>query len=286
MMFKITRKINLSAKVFKYVIEAPDIAKKAQAGHFVIIRLDGKGERIPITIADWDSNRGTITLFVQAVGKTTIQMSRLQDGESILDVVGPLGNPSHIEKSETVVAIGGGFGIAAIHPIVRENTKIGNKTTSILGARTKDLLILEDEMRNISDEVRIATDDGSYGEKGLVTDILKEMIHRGDTLDRVIAIGPPVMMKAVADTTKAEKIKTLVSLNPIMMDGTGMCGACRVMVGGEMKFACVDGPEFDGHLVDFDGLLNRLKIYLSEEELAREKYLKELNHECRLEKQF
>lgn len=286
MMFKITRKIDLSAKVFKYVIEAPDIAKKAQAGHFVIIRLDGKGERIPITIADWDSNRGTITLFVQAVGKSTIQMSRLQDGESILDVVGPLGNPSHIEKSETVVAIGGGFGIAAIHPIVRENTKIGNKTTSILGARTKDLLILEDEMRNISDEVRIATDDGSYGEKGLVTDILKEMIHRGDTLDRVIAIGPPVMMKAVADTTKAEKIKTLVSLNPIMMDGTGMCGACRVMVGGEMKFACVDGPEFDGHLVDFDGLLNRLKIYLSEEELAREKYLKELNHECRLEKQF
>lgn len=286
MMFKITRKIDLSAKVFKYVIEAPDIAKKAQAGHFVIIRLDDKGERIPITIADWDSNRGTITLFVQAVGKTTIQMSRLQDGESILDVVGPLGNPSHIEKSETVVAIGGGFGIAAIHPIVRENTKIGNKTTSILGARTKDLLILEDEMRNISDEVRIATDDGSYGEKGLVTDILKEMIHRGDTLDRVIAIGPPVMMKAVADTTKAEKIKTFVSLNPIMMDGTGMCGACRVMVGGEMKFACVDGPEFDGHLVDFDGLLNRLKVYLSEEELAREKYLKKLNHECRLEKQF
>lgn len=285
-MFKVVKKVELAARVFKYIVAAPDIAQKAEAGQFVIIRQDEEGERIPLTISDWNTEAGTITLYVQAVGKTTLQMSRMREGEFILDVVGPLGNPSHVEPAGTVVAIGGGFGIAALYPIVRKNTAADNKTISILGARTRSLLILEDEMRTISSEVRIATDDGSCGKKGLVTDVLAEMIADNEKINLVIAVGPPVMMKAVADLTRPPGIKTLVSLNPIMMDGTGMCGACRVVVGNEMKFACVDGPEFDGHLVDFDSLINRLKMYLSEEARAREKYLAELSHECRLEKQL
>jgi ferredoxin/flavodoxin---NADP+ reductase len=285
-MFKILEKNDLAASVYKYVIDCPDIARKAKAGQFVIIRLHEQGERIPITIADMDSQKGTITLFVQAIGKTTIQMSKLKSGDSILDVVGPLGEASHIEKFGTVVSIGGGFGIAAIHPIVREYKNAGNKTISIIGARTKDLLLLEEEMTKVSDEVRIATDDGSKGTKGIVTDVLKEMINKNEKIDLVLAIGPLVMMKAVSDVTKPHNIKTMVSMNPIMMDGTGMCGACRVMVGNEMKFACVDGPEFDAHNVDFESLFSRVKMYVSEEKISLEKYQNENDHKCKLEQKI
>jgi ferredoxin/flavodoxin---NADP+ reductase len=281
--FKIVEKQELTAGVHRYVVQAADVAIKAKAGQFVILRLNEHGERIPITIADSDSERGTLTLFVQAVGKTSIEMSRLQTGDSILDLVGPLGLATEIEKFGTVVLVGGGFGIAAMHPIARELIRAGNKTISILGARSRDLLLLLEEMQRVSNEVRVATNDGSLGTKGLVTDILSDMIQKGEPIDRVIAIGPLVMMKAVAEITRPVKIKTLVSLNPIMIDGTGMCGACRVTVGSEMKFACVDGPEFDGHLVDFDGLINRLKTYLPEEQKSRDELTHEPDEECRLE---
>ena len=280
-MFKILEKQNLASQVFRYLIEAPDIAQKALPGHFVILRLDEVGERIPITISDTDPTKGTLTFFVQAVGKTSLEMSLMNVGDSILDVVGPLGNPSQIDLFGTVVLVGGGFGIAAIHPIARALAQAGNKTISILGAQTKERVILEEEMEKASTEVHVVTDDGSYGTKGRVTNILKSMIEKKEPIDRVIAIGPLVMMKAVADLTRPYGITTLVSLNPIMIDGTGMCGACRVTVGGEMKFACVDGPEFDGHAVDFEGLLNRLQSYVAEETQAKEKYLQDTGGKCR-----
>jgi ferredoxin/flavodoxin---NADP+ reductase len=266
--FPIIEKNDLAAKVYRYVIDAPQIVKKAKAGQFVILRLHEDGERIPITLADWDVVRGTITLYVQAVGKTTIMMSRMKAGDSLMDVVGPFGIPSHVEKGKTFVAIGGGFGIAAIHPIVRAHKLTGNRTISIIGARSKELLLMENEMRAISDEVRIATDDGSYGTKGFVTTILKSMLEKNEPIDVVLAIGPVVMMKAVSDLTKPRGVQTLVSLNPIMMDGTGMCGACRVVVGNKMQFACVDGPEFDAHAVDFDLLVARQKMYSPQEKIS------------------
>jgi NAD(P)H-flavin reductase len=281
-MFKIIEKDNLAPQVFRYVVKAPEIANKAEAGQFVIIRLDEAGERIPITICDANRKSGTLTFFVQAVGKTSIEMSLMQVGAFILDVVGPLGNPSEVEQFGTVVLVGGGFGIAAIHPIAQALSNAGNKTISILGARTKELILLEKEMENVSSEVRIVTDDGSYGFKGFVTDVLSEMIQNNETIDRVISIGPLVMMKAVADLTRQYGIQTFASLNPIMIDGTGMCGACRVTVGNEMKFACVDGPEFDAHQVDFDGLLNRLRTYLPEEKESKARYLKETTGACEL----
>lgn len=281
-MFKILDKKHLAPQVFRYLLEAPDIAKKALPGQFIIIRLDETGERIPITISDADPIHGTLTLYVQAIGKTSMEMSRMKVDDYILDVVGPLGNPSLIDLFGTVVLVGGGFGIAAIHPIARALTQAGNKTISILGARTKELVILEREMSTASKKVYIATDDGTYGEKGLVTDILQELIEKNEPIDRVIAIGPLIMMKAVADLTRPHKIPTLVSMNPIMIDGTGMCGACRVTVGDKMKFACVDGPEFDGHAVDFQGLLNRMKTYIPEEAEAKEKYIKETEGICRI----
>jgi ferredoxin/flavodoxin---NADP+ reductase len=268
--YSILEKNDLAAKVYRYVIQAPNIVKKARAGQFVILRLCEDGERIPITLADWDTARGTITLYVQAVGKTTTMMSMMKAGDSLLDVVGPFGIPSHVEKGKTFVAVGGGFGIAAIHPIVRAHKQIGNRTISIIGSRSRELLIMEDEMRAISDEVRIATDDGSYGTKGFVTTILKSMLENKEPMDVVLAIGPVVMMKAVSDLTKPYGVQTLVSLNPIMMDGTGMCGACRVIVGDTMKFACVDGPEFDGHLVDFPLLTARQKMYSPQEKISME----------------
>jgi ferredoxin--NADP+ reductase len=282
--FKIVDKKELAAGVFRYVVEAPEVAKKARAGQFVILRLNEHGERFPITIADWDSEPGTLTLFVQARGKSSVEMSQMSPGDSILDLAGPLGLATEIEKFGTVALVGGGFGIAAIHPIARELTLAGNKTISIMGARTRDLLLMMDEMQRVSTEVRVATDDGSLGTKGRVTDILNNMIKKGEPIDQVIAIGPLVMMKAVSDLTRPLKIKTRVSLNPIMVDGTGMCGACRVTVAGEMKFACVDGPEFDGHQVDFDGLINRLKTYRPEEK----KSLDQFTHrdDCRLDNIF
>ena len=281
-MFQILRKNRLASQVFKFVLHAPDIAKKALPGQFIIIRLDETGERIPVTISDYDSISGALTLCVQAIGKTSIEMSLMNAGDMILDVVGPLGNPTHIDHFGTVVLVGGGLGIAAIHPIARALTQAGNKTISILGARNQGLIILEDEMEKVSTEVQIVTDDGSRGTKGMVTNVLKSMIHEKDRIDRIIAIGPLIMMKAIAELTRPYKIPTLVSMNPIMIDGTGMCGACRVMVGGEMKFACVDGPEFDGHAVDFETLLNRLKSYIPEETEAKEKYLRETGGACRL----
>ena len=268
--FRIIEKNDLAAKVYRYVLEAPNVVKKAKAGQFVILRLVEDGERIPITIADWDVSRGTITIYVQAVGKTTTMMSLMKAGDSLLDVVGPFGVPSNVEKGRTLVAVGGGFGIAAIHPIVRAHSLIGNKTISIIGARSKELLIMEREMRSISNEVRIATDDGSYGTKGFVTTILKSMLEKKEQMDVVLAIGPVIMMKAVSDLTRPFGVKTLVSLNPIMMDGTGMCGACRVVVGNKMQFACVDGPEFDGHDVDFELLTARQKMYSPQEKISME----------------
>ncbi len=269
-MYPILEKNDLASKVYRYVIAAPDIVKKAKAGQFVILRLHEGGERIPITLADWDMQRGTVTLYVQAIGKTTTMMSMLKVGDFLTDVVGPFGLPSHVEKGKTFVAVGGGFGIAAIHPIVRANKLVGNKTISIIGARSKEMIIMEDEMRAISDEVRIATDDGSYGTKGFVTTILKSMLEHKEPVDVVLAIGPVIMMKAVSDLTKQYGVKTLVSLNPIMMDGTGMCGACRVIVGDTMQFACVDGPEFDGHAVDFNLLMARQKMYSPQEKISME----------------
>ncbi|MBT5468960.1 MAG: sulfide/dihydroorotate dehydrogenase-like FAD/NAD-binding protein [Nitrospina sp.] len=281
-MFKILKNTHLAPQVFQYLLHAPDIAKKALPGQFIILRLDETGERIPITISDSDPIQGTLTIFVQAIGKTSIEMSLMHAGDFILDVVGPLGNPTQVDLFGAVVLIGGGFGIAAIHPITRALTQAGNKTIAILGARTQELVILEKEMQNAATQVHVVTDDGSYGEKGRVTDTLKMLIENKEPIDRIIAIGPLIMMKSVADLTRPYKITTLVSMNPIMIDGTGMCGACRVTVGGEMKFACVDGPEFDGHAVDFDGLLNRLKTYIPEEAEAKEKYLNDAGEKCRL----
>ncbi|MBC8283687.1 MAG: sulfide/dihydroorotate dehydrogenase-like FAD/NAD-binding protein [Nitrospinae bacterium] len=280
-MFRILEKDQLASQVFRYVLHAPDIAKKALPGQFIILRLDEMGERIPITISDYDSIQGTLTLYVQAVGKTSLEMSRMSIGDSILDIAGPLGNASEIDCFGTVVLIGGGFGIAAIHPIARALTRKKNKTISILGAQARERMILVEEMEKVSTEVHSVTDDGSYGSKGKVTDILQMMIEKKVPIDRVIAIGPLIMMKAVADLTRPHGISTQVSLNPIMIDGTGMCGACRVTVGGEMKFACVDGPEFDGHAVDFDGLLNRLRSYVPEETEAKEKYIHDTEGTCR-----
>jgi len=280
-MFEILQKENLASQVFRYLIDAPDIARKALPGQFIIIRLDEVGERIPITISDADPTKGTLTFFAQAVGKTSLEMSLMHVGDFMLDVVGPLGNPSQIELFGTVVLVGGGVGIAAIYPIARALTEAENKTISILGAQAKERVILEEEMENASTEVHIVTDDGSCGTKGRVTNILQSMIEKKEAIDRIIAIGPLIMMKAVADLTRPYGIATLVSLNPIMIDGTGMCGACRVTVDGEMKFACVDGPEFDGHTVDFEGLLNRLKSYVAEETEAKEKYLHDTGGVCR-----
>lgn len=281
-MFRILEKQQLASQVFRFVVEAPDIARKAKAGQFVILRLNERGERIPLTISDTQTEPGSVVLFVQAVGKTSTQMSQLNVGDSILDMAGPLGNPSEIELFGTVVLVGGGFGVAAIYPIARDLTQCGNTTLSILGARTQDLILLQEEMKNVSTKILPVTNDGSSGRKGMVTNELKSMIESGEPIDRVIAIGPPVMMKAVADLTRPYKIKTIVSMNPIMIDGTGMCGACRVMVGDKMKFACVDGPEFDGHAVDFEGLLNRLKTYIPEEQESRDKWMSEHKEPCQL----
>ena len=268
----------LAEKVSRYKVYAPDIVKRRKAGQFVIIRLDEDGERIPLTIADADPEAGSITLVVQEVGKTTAKMTLLKPGDILRDIVGPLGSPTHIEKVGTVAVIGGGIGIAPAHPIAQALKAAGNRVLSILGARSKNLMIMEEEMRRTSSEVRICTDDGSYGEKGLVTDVLKDVIEKEGKPDLVVAIGPVLMMKFVSKLTREYEIPTVVSLNPIMVDGTGMCGGCRVSVGDDIKFACVDGPEFDGHLVDFDELMKRQRFYLQQEELA----LQQHKHDCKL----
>ncbi|MEB2287984.1 MAG: sulfide/dihydroorotate dehydrogenase-like FAD/NAD-binding protein [Anaerolineae bacterium] len=258
----------IAESVNRYVIAAPKIAQRRKAGQFVIVRVDEHGERIPLTIADADPARGTITLVVQAVGKSTAQMATLKPGDSLRDVVGPLGAPTHIERRGTAVVIGGGIGIAPAHPIAQALKAAGNTVISILGARTQALLIMEEEMRRVSDEVIVCTDDGTCGLQGFVTHALADLIAQRGKPDFVFAVGPVPMMKYVSLLTKEHGIPTMVSLNPIMVDGTGMCGGCRVTVGSEMKFACVDGPDFDGHLVDFDELIKRQAFYKEQEQLA------------------
>ena len=263
-MFKILDAKQLSEGIKSMVVLAPEIAKKAKPGQFIVLRIDEKGERIPLTINDFDPKAGSITLIFQEVGKTTKKLGMLKKGDFLIDVAGPLGHPGRVERLGTVVCIGGGVGTAVIYPEARALKEIGNTVISIIGARCKDMVILEDKMRKISDELHITTDDGSYGRKGVVTDPLKEILTK-KKIDLVIAIGPIIMMKFVCLMTKKFNIPTIVNLNPIMVDGTGMCGSCRVTVGDEVKFACVDGPEFDGHLVDFDELTNRNARFLDEE---------------------
>lgn len=265
-MYEILEKQVLSETVKLMKINAPLVAKKAQAGQFIILRIDESGERIPLTIADYNKKEGTVTVIFMEVGKTTKQLGKMKVGDNLLNFVGPLGNPSEIKKYGTVIMIGGGVGIAPLYPVVRELKKIGNYVISILGARNEKLLMLEKEISKYSDELFITTDDGSKGHKGFVSDILQKLIDEGRKIDMVMAIGPIIMMKVVADVTRPYKIKTLVSLNPIMVDGTGMCGGCRVSVGNKIKFACVDGPEFDGHLVDFNNLNLRNRRFLCQEE--------------------
>jgi len=267
------------APAFKrYVVEAPRIARKHRAGQFVIVLLHDHGERIPLTIADSDAEAGTITLVVQEVGKSTMEMGTLPVGADI-QIVGPLGTPTHIEPWGTCVCIGGGAGIAPLLPIARALKAAGNQVVSILGGRTEELVILRDEMEAASSEMIYTTDDGSFGTKGLVTHALDRFITERGKPDQVIAIGPAIMMKAVADMTRPLEIPTVVSLNTIMIDGTGMCGGCRVTVDGTSKFVCVDGPEFDAHTVDFDNMMKRLRTYLPEEEEARRQFLEQ--HACR-----
>jgi ferredoxin--NADP+ reductase len=265
-MCKIARNEELAKDTQLLEIEAPKAAKKVKPGHFVMLRVKESGERIPMSVADYDSKKGTVTIVFKVVGKTTKDLSRMKKGEDVMNFVGPLGNPTEIEKLGTVVCIGGGIGIAPIYPIAREMKKAGNRVISVIGARSKDFLFFEEEIKNVSDELYITIDDGSYGQRGFVSDVLKGMIEEGRKIDRVITVGPIVMMKVVSEVTKPHGIKTIVSLNPIMVDGTGMCGSCRVTVGKETKFVCVDGPEFDGHEVDFDNAILRNKRFLEEEE--------------------
>jgi len=269
-MFKILGKQRLYENIVKIDVEAPLIAERARAGQFVTLRIDEKGERIPLTIADTDSKRA-ITFVFQEVGASTKMLGRLEIGDSILDILGPLGHPTEVEKFGTVVCVGGGVGIAVVHPVVKSMKAKGNKVITIIGSRCEDALIFRKENQAHSDEFFITTDDGSCGRKGFVSDELKHLIEKGVKIDRVIAIGPVPMMKSVSNVTKPHNIKTIVSLNPLMLDATGMCGVCRVTVGGEVKFTCVDGPEFDGHLVDYDELVTRLNQYKNKEMIAMEK---------------
>lgn len=272
-MSKILEKEIFSKNVVKLVLDAPEIARTRKPGHFVIIKIGKKGERIPLTIASADAAKGTVTLVVQKVGVTSGKLCHLEVGDEVTDVVGPLGEATHIEKVGTVLCAGGGVGVAPLLPIVEGFKKAGNRVITILAARSKDLIILEDQMREYSDEVIIMTDDGSYGKKGLVTAGMEEVIQR-EKVNLSVVIGPAIMMKYAALTTKKYNIETYASLNTIMVDGTGMCGACRVSVGGRTKFVCVDGPEFDAHQVDFDEMLARLGAYKEQELEAYERYLK------------
>jgi ferredoxin--NADP+ reductase len=259
--FKILEKEAIAHNVWKYVIAAPDVAKNTQPGQFVVLRLHERGERIPISISDWDGDAGTITLIVQAVGHTTQQLAEMNAGDHILDLLGPLGKPAVIEPVGTVACIAGGVGTAIIYPEARRHQEVGNRVLTLIGARSREHLFYQEELAAISERVLVATDDGSYGHKGFVTDLLRQLIADGIHLDQVIAVGPIPMMEAVSELTKRHDIKTIVSLNPIMVDGTGMCGACRVRVGDEIKFCCIDGPEFDAHQVDFSSLLRRSQLY-------------------------
>ena len=271
-MFKILRRQEMAkGTVVLNEIEAPLIANKAKPGQFVILKANETGERIPLTMADSDPKKGTVTVIYMVVGKSTALFRDLKEGEGYQDVIGPLGRPTHIEKVGSVLCVGGGTGVAVLHPITRALKQAGNHVTCVIGARNKDLLILEDEMRAASTTLHVCTDDGSYGHHGFVTQVVEEILKK-ETVQQAVAIGPVPMMKAVCNITKAFNVPTLVSLNPIMIDGTGMCGGCRVTVGQKTKFACVDGPEFDGHQVNFDELMLRLKAYCEEEKHCYEDY--------------
>jgi ferredoxin--NADP+ reductase len=270
--WKVVRKKQLGPVIYRLEVMAPEVSRKHKPGQFVVLRVNETGERIPLTVADKNPEKGTITLIFQVVGKTTMLLRDLPEGGEIQDIVGPLGTPTHVEKFGTVVCVCGGIGTGVLYPIARALKEAGNKVISIVGAQSANLLILEEEMGAISDELHISTDDGSKGTHGFVTDVLKKILDSGEKVNLIIAVGPLPMMKAVANVTRPYKIKTIVSLNSIMIDGTGMCGGCRVVVGGERKFTCVDGPEFDGHEVDFDNLAQRLRTYKEQEDIAREAY--------------
>lgn len=277
-MHEILEKKQLSEQVYKMRLRAPLIAEARKPGQFIILQVDTNyGERIPLTIADASADEGWITIIFQAVGSTTIKLSRLDVGQSVEAVLGPLGQPTHIKKVGRVVCVGGGIGVAPLHPIAQALKQAGNHVTTIIGARNKELVILEEEMRAIADELIVVTDDGSYGRKALVTEPLKELCEADPPPDMAVAIGPPIMMKFAVETTRPYGVHTVVSLNTIMVDGTGMCGGCRVTVGGETKFVCVDGPEFDGHQVDFDNMMRRLGSYRDQEAAA--------THRCRADAQ-
>jgi len=281
-MYEIVDKKTLGPNLTQYEIKAPRIAKARQCGQFVMVRPTQFSERIPLTVAHTNPQTGTITLIVQTVGKTTLQMSQMAIGEGFLDVAGPMGRPSHIDNFGTVVVIGGGLGTAVVYPQAIALKELGNQIISIIGARTKDLLILREQLAAVSNRLILTTDDGSAGKKGLVTDALRELIDDPDTdIGAVYCAGPVIMMKAVSATTRPAGIPTFVSLNPIMVDGTGMCGGCRVTIDGQTRFACVDGPEFDGHKVDYNELMDRLSTYKRYEKSSLQKY--EQDHECKLQ---
>lgn len=267
-MYKLITKQDLGFQTKLFKVHAPEIAETARPGQFVILRIDEQGERLPLTLVDWNREEGLITLIFQEIGASTRKLGSLNVGDEILNIAGPLGNPNDTKHHSPVAIVCGGVGMAAAYPLAKELAKEGNTVTSIIGAKTKDQLILEEEMKNISTELYVSTDDGSKGHKGFVSQVLKTLIENGKQFHAVYAIGPPLMMKATAEVTRPYCIKTIVSLNPIMVDGMGMCGACRVCVGGKTRFACVDGPLFDGHEVDFDGLVQRLRMFNSEERLA------------------
>lgn len=270
-MYSILSTEELVPKVRVYKIHAPRVARKAAAGQFVILRVDENGERIPLTIADWDTSAGSVSIVFMEVGTTTTKLARLGAGDSIADFVGPLGNPTEIENFGNVCLLAGGFATATIMPIARAMKAAGNRVTTIVGARHKDLLFWQDKLAAVSDQLIVTTDDGSAGRKGVVTEPVKEKLESGERIDRVIAVGPTIMMKFSALTTQPYNVKTIVSMNPIMIDGTGMCGCCRVSVAGQTRFACVDGPEFDAHAIDWDSLMSRQRTYVEEEKRSLEK---------------
>ena len=280
--YRIIQKEILAPTITKYIIEAPYVARKRKAGNFVIIRVDETGERIPLTLVDSNIKDGTITLIVQAIGKTTKALALKNIGEYIMDIMGPLGNPTPIETGKTIACIGGGVGTAELYPITKTLKEAKNKIYTIVGARSKELVILEKEMEQVSDQLYITTDDGSYKRKGFVTDQLKELLDSNLGINIVYAIGPLPMMKAVSNLTKPYNVRTLVSLNAVMVDGTGMCGGCRVSINGQMKFACVDGPEFEGHEVDFDEMLLRNRSYTEMEKISIDRFTEE-PHVCKRE---
>jgi ferredoxin--NADP+ reductase len=271
---RITELRKLAPQINLLKLEVPLITQRAKAGQFVVLRINEEGERIPMSITDLDPETGILTIIFQEVGKTTAHLATLKKGDALADVVGPLGIPTHMENFGTCVCVGGGIGIAPIHFVAKSLKKLGNKVISIIGARSKDLLILEEEIKNMSDQLLISTDDGSYGHHGFVSDLLTQLLSRDEKIDLVMAIGPVIMMKVVCGVTAPHGVKTVVSLNPVMVDGTGMCGACRVTVGGKTKFACVDGPDFDGHQVDFDELIKRQAMYVKQEKIAKERFEK------------